>query len=88
MKNRKFNIEKNGDDRILSREQRDSGFPPFGSIEYFTPKTMNEMGLIWAKKNPDVSRGFKKDWRRPTFPPFGSIIGAGGLNFSVRNGKR
>ncbi len=30
----------------------------------------------------------KKAWHRPTFPsaPAGSIIGAGGLNFRVRNG--
>ena len=26
--------------------------------------------------------------QRPTLPPFGSTIGAIGLNFSVRNGKR
>ena len=26
--------------------------------------------------------------RRPTLPPVGSTIGAKGLNFSVRNGKR
>ena len=26
--------------------------------------------------------------QRPTLPPIGSTIGANGLNFSVRNGKR
>ena len=29
-----------------------------------------------------------KGWHRPTLPPFGSTIGANGLNFSVRDGKR
>jgi hypothetical protein len=27
-------------------------------------------------------------WQRPTLPPRGSTIGAEGLNYSVRNGKR
>ena len=30
----------------------------------------------------------KKSWRRPTLPRVCSTIGAVGLNFSVRNGKR
>ena len=29
----------------------------------------------------------KKSWQRPTFPPFGSIIGEGVLDFRVRNGN-
>ena len=29
-----------------------------------------------------------KSWRRPTLPRICSTIGADGLNFSVRNGKR
>ena len=29
-----------------------------------------------------------KSWRRPTLPRVCSTIGADGLNFSVRNGKR
>lgn len=32
--------------------------------------------------------GLFENWQRPTFPHKCSIIGAGGLNFSVRNGKR
>ena len=30
----------------------------------------------------------EKKRQRPTLPPKGSTIGAEGLNFSVRNGKR
>ena len=35
-----------------------------------------------------LSPGFCKIWRLPTLPLLRSTIGAGGLNFSVRNGKR
>ena len=57
------------------------------------------MGPKWAasphtlyEKGPGIDfRGHSKEMgRRPTLPPGlpGSTIGAGGLNFSVRNGKR
>ena len=43
------------------------------------------------KKTAPVTRapccGQKKSWQRPTFPPFGSIIGEGVLDFRVRNGN-
>ena len=35
-----------------------------------------------------VLRCILKSWRRPTLPRVCSTIGADGLNFSVRNGKR
>ena len=39
------------------------------------------------QKDPDkMSGSFVRGWRLPTFPHLCSIIGAGGLNFSVRNG--
>ena len=44
----------------------------------------------WAKKKSLTPNGIRlfKDWRRPTLPHFCSTIGANGLNFSVRDGKR
>ncbi len=42
-----------------------------------------------AKKSPGVQGTRGAGWRRPTLPPVaGSTIGAGGLNCSVRDGKR
>ena len=42
-----------------------------------------------AKKSPGVQGPRGAGWRRPTLPPIaGSTIGAGGLNCSVRDGKR
>ena len=42
-----------------------------------------------TKKRPSVMEGRCGIGRRPTLPPSsGSTIGAAGLNFSVRNGKR
>ena len=44
-----------------------------------------------AKKSPLQWRGHtekkERSRRRPTFPPVGSIIGAGALDFRVRNGN-
>ena len=41
------------------------------------------------KKSPGVQGTRGAGWRRPTLPPVaGSTIGAGGLNCSVRDGKR
>ena len=44
------------------------------------------------KRKPPQKRGhmpveIKKSRRPPTFPPLGSIIGAGGLDFRVRDGN-
>ena len=42
-----------------------------------------------AKKSPAGQGPRGAGWRRPTLPPIaGSTIGAGGLNCSVRDGKR
>ena len=42
-----------------------------------------------AKKKPRyISKACNKIWRRPTLPLLRSTIGASGLNFSVRYGKR
>ena len=41
-----------------------------------------------AKKSPGVQGTRGAGWRRPTLPRVCSTIGAIGLNFSVRNGKR
>src|SRR5690554_6223241 len=40
------------------------------------------------KRIPAKLISFSKDRRRPTLPLLRSTIGAAGLNFSVRNGKR
>ena len=55
-------------------------------------KVRNELSVkkAYTKKKPRVHvelRAFVK-WRRPTLPRVCSTIGAVGLNFSVRNGKR
>ncbi len=55
-------------------------------------KVRNELSVkkAYTKKKPRVRyelRAFVK-WRRPTLPRVCSTIGAVGLNFSVRNGKR
>ena len=48
-----------------------------------------ELTTILIKLKETILKGQKKIWQRPTFPPpyKGSIIGAGDLNFRVRNGN-
>jgi hypothetical protein len=66
----------------------DQGPAPPGHVPAQTPIRL----LPGKRKRPARRRGAFADLkgRRPTLPPGlpGSTIGAGGLNFSVRNGKR
>ena len=45
---------------------------------------------LYPLKRPGLNKesGPGLSWRRPTLPLMRSTIGAAGLNFSVRNGKR
>ena len=52
--------------------------PPWGK-KSARPAVRMESGARIEKK--------RKSRRRPTFPPVGSIIGAGALDFRVRNGN-
>ena len=52
-------------------------------------KDIKDLNVIKHKKKPPRFEGACGIGRRPTLPPSsGSTIGAAGLNFSVRNGKR
>ena len=53
-------------------------------------KGTRQRSLISNEKSPSIFRlkGFAKKRRLPTLPRVCSTIGAGRLNFSVRNGKR
>ena len=59
------------------------------TLEWTTSQTKEARQKLNKKKAPSSFelRAFVK-WRRPTLPRVCSTIGAVGLNFSVRNGKR
>ena len=60
------------------------------TLEWTTSQTKVARRKQNKKRKPRVHyelRAFVK-WRRPTLPRVCSTIGAVGLNFSVRNGKR
>ena len=60
---------------------------PTASILHFSLLILHSSHMV-KKKAPDYSEAFK-NWHRHTLPGFRpSTICAGGLNFSVRNGKR
>ena len=60
-----------------------------GRLRDMHPLDSAHAGRITTKASGIAPRGFLKKRRRlPTLPRVCSTIGAGGLNFSVRNGKR
>ena len=50
--------------------------------------TQKNCNLHKTKEARSIKNGLLKDQRRPTLPVLSSTIGADGLNFSVRHGKR
>ena len=63
----------------------------FRSVQEAVIRVWEAGGSAGKKKRPGMIPGRlcgqKKSWQRPTFPPFGSIIGEGVLDFRVRNGN-
>ncbi len=53
-------------------------------MKYFICCKVKRIKKARAQKNT----GLGLNWQRPTLPLLRSTIGADGLNFSVRNGKR
>jgi hypothetical protein len=67
--------------------------PKISTPQYFVlildPPYKDKTVKVKAKKKPHQTDEALKNWRLPTLPGFRpSTIGSGGLNFSVRDGKR
>ena len=52
------------------------------------PRALHEPAVSKSKKPYPIRIGFLKERRRHTLPQYCSTICAGGLNYSVRDGKR
>ena len=59
-----------------------------GAAHLLMQGCVNEPAQYKTEKPQRYAEASVMGWRRPTFPHTCSIIGAAGLNFSVRNGKR